>query len=144
MVLLYFSTFFGFFFTFFRIFQIFRIFFVYEDVIIEFKSIKILWFNWTFPHFLDFFGFFTFFRIFQIFRNFFFVYEDVIIKIGFKHLIQGVVHSQIRYTGFKSLKKSKNFFIFFSDFSNFFLGVYEDFFEWTTRGRKVSFFPMGA
>ena len=85
--------------------------------------------------FLDFFFyFFGFFRIFWIFSDFldfldfldifdfsknFLAYEDFINKKGFKHWIR-VVHSQIRYTDFKSSKKSLNSLDFFG------------FFDWTT------------
>ena len=49
----------------------------------------------------------------------------------FKHWNLGVVHSQIRCTDFKSSTKSFYFWDFWGGFRNF-LGVCENFFEWTT------------
>ena len=70
--------------------------------------------------------FFIIFHIFGIFSNFFpvfWVYEDFMNKNGSKHWNRGVVHSQIRYTVFKSSKKILGFFGFFPDFSDFFGSV---------------------
>ena len=74
--------------------------------------------------------------IFGIFRNLFWVCEDFINKNGFQHWIQGFFHSQIRCTDFKSSKKSLLFWEFFRNF-RIFLGVYEDYFEWTTPRNYV-------
>ena len=47
------------------------------------------------------------------------MYEDFINKKGFKHWNRVVVHSQIRYTDFKSSKKSLDFLDFFRIFRIF-------------------------
>ena len=72
---------------------------------------------------LDFFRIFQIFQIFRIFSDFFWVYEDFMNKKGFKHWYQGVVHSQISSTDFKSSKKIQGFFLDFFGFSKFFFGL---------------------
>ena len=48
------------------------------------------------------------------------MYDGFMNEKGFKHCNRGIVHSQIKYTVFKSSKKSLKFWEFFEDFSDFF------------------------